>query len=94
MARIIILFVALVVTVSANDSLSAESLDSLIESAVKCNGSSNPLSAQMQCATDVTDEVAAEFGIQGLWNGTQVKLLENMNSLFACVKFEGFKGKR
>lgn len=93
MARIIVLCFALIVAASANRILAAESIENLIENAFKSN-SSNALVKKALCATDVTDEVATEFGIQGLWNGAQDRILANVNNLFACIRFEGFKGKR
>lgn len=97
MARIVIFFFALIIATSINSIESVDSIESIEKffENIKGNGSSkSDIVAKVECATEVTEEIAQEFGIQGLWRGAQDKIVENFDSLFACLKFEGFKGRR
>lgn len=98
MVRIVIFLFALIIATSANSIESVDSIESfenLFESVLEGNGSTkNDIVAKVECATKVTEEISEEFGIQGLWRGAQDRIIENFDSLFGCLKFAGFKGRR
>lgn len=98
MARIVIFLFALIIATSVNciESVnSIESIEKIFESDFNRNGSTkNDIVAKVECAAEVTEELAQEFGIQGLWRGAQDRIVGNIDSLFGCLKFDGFKGRR
>lgn len=95
MARIVILLVGVLAAASITSADFSSILNDFgVESQSTVYDDSNPLVAKMQCAIDTTEAVAVEFKVEGVWTEAQEKLLKNTNSLFACLKFEGFKGAR
>lgn len=54
----------------------------------------NAIVEKVQCVTDTMDAIAKEHDIDNLWQDIQQKLLKNINTLFGCLKYNGFKLQR
>lgn len=98
MALIILFFISFVFVASTNSiPSSVETIENSFEKELRFDpkayygqGVSSPLVGKVNCAMDINGAVTAEFGAQTLWAESQAKMLRNTNSLFACMKNEGF----
>lgn len=56
--------------------------------------SSNALIGKMECVVDTMDALGAEYKCEHLWQDIQATMLKNINNLFVCLQYSGFKLQR